>query len=83
MTVKEYQNLKRTAEEMKAAAERAAGARESILKRIKQEFGCSNLKEARRLLEKMQGKIGALEADFHKEVEKLKKKWSHLNESDE
>lgn len=45
-TIEELNKLKAKAEESRREAERAAGALEQVLVRLKREFGCSSLKVA-------------------------------------
>lgn len=57
ISVERYQELLEIAEEAKRKRDQATGAYSSYLKRLKDEFGCSTLKEAEFLLAKKQIEI--------------------------
>lgn len=50
----DLQELKRKVEGLQREHDRAAGARDQLMKRLKAEFGCSTLEEAEALLERLQ-----------------------------
>jgi hypothetical protein len=50
--LKRFAKIKQQAEEAKSEADRARGALEQLMARLKKEFGCTTLKQAKRLLRK-------------------------------
>ena len=71
----DYRRLKRNVEEAKSAADKAQGALDQLMKRLKDEFKCSSLKEARTLLEELKEKETEAEAAYTKAVAAYEKKW--------
>lgn len=60
----EYSRLKKIAENARAERERAQGALDTNLKRLKSEFGCNNLDAAEKKLAKLRQEATAARADF-------------------
>jgi hypothetical protein len=54
LTVKQYEELVRQAERGNKDAERAAGARQQLMKQLKEKFGCRTVEQAEKLLDKRQ-----------------------------
>jgi hypothetical protein len=71
----EFKELRRDVENARAEAERAKGAVEQLTKRLKDEFDCSNLKEAKALLETLQEDTVKAEREFTKALTEYRKKW--------
>lgn len=75
ITEDEYRRLKRSVEDAQREADRAQGALDQLMKRLKDEFKCTTLKEARTLLDELKGKAEKAEAAYTKAVTDYEKKW--------
>lgn len=75
MDLDEYKNLKERAEQAKREADRAAGALEQTMTRIKTEFGCATLKEARAKLAKLEVEENELGREFDTKLQAFSTKW--------
>jgi len=75
ITEEEYRRLKKEVEEAKAEADRAQGALDQLLTRLKEEFGCKDLKEAKALLTQLRLKRDTAQAAFTSAVEDYEEKW--------
>lgn len=62
--INDLQSLKRRADEANAESQRAAGALEQVMLRLKNEYGCSTLDEAKVLLAKLGIDAEAAEEKF-------------------
>lgn len=74
-TPKEYIRLKREVEGAEKAASRAEGALEEVMKRIKDEFGCTSLDSAKKKLAQLSSKESKCKEDFEAAVEEYREKW--------
>jgi hypothetical protein len=54
ISLDDYQNLVKKVDELKAAKERAKGALDALLDRMKREWGCASAEEAGKLLKKFE-----------------------------
>ena len=52
MDAREYMKLKGKLEQWQREQDKAAGALEQLMKKLKKDFGCRNLKQAKKLLKK-------------------------------
>lgn len=68
MTLEEYEQLKERAEDSRRTADRAAGAAAQLKKRLRDEFGCNGLKDAKRKLREMERAAEILETKFEAAV---------------
>jgi predicted transcriptional regulator len=75
ITVERFQKLKRQEEESRREADRAQGALENLLKRLKEEFGCSGEEEAQRLLRRLSKESEKLEASLEEKVKRLEEEY--------
>jgi predicted translin family RNA/ssDNA-binding protein len=71
-----YSELRDRITKMRREADKASGALESLLARLKEEFGCKTLEEAEELLKETQDQLAELEQTFNKSLHKFEKKWS-------
>ena len=77
MTVlKDYTNLKENVEEAEREANKAEGALEQVMKRLKKEFGCTTLEAADKKYGKMKKQAESAKEKFEKAVEEFEEKWS-------
>jgi predicted nucleic acid-binding Zn-ribbon protein len=75
ITEEKYRKLKQEVEETKAEADRAQGALDQLLARLKEEFDCDNLKEAKTKLAELKAKKERAESAFEKEMAEYEEKW--------
>jgi len=75
MTEEQYRTLKRGVEEAKAAASRAKGAHDQLLKQLSDEFGCESLVEGEKLLKRLEKETSAAEQKFTKAESEYRQKW--------
>ena len=61
MDLKRYEQLKTKIEEAQQNQSKCEGAKAQLMERLKDEFGCSSLKEAEALDKELSGKITQLE----------------------
>lgn len=75
ITEEKYRKLKQQVEEAKGEADRAQGALDQLLARLKEEFDCSNLKEAKAKLAELESKKKKAESVFEKVLADYEEKW--------
>ena len=73
ITLTEYQRLQRNVEEKKREADKAEGAFDAALKRLKDEFDCASPEDAKKLLAKLTREAEAAEQEFEELFEQLQK----------
>lgn len=78
MTLEEYQELKDAVEAHQRKADRAAGVKENILNQLMKEFGCRDIKEAERLLEREKKLLEKKEEKLEEARTEFQEKWGHL-----
>lgn len=74
----DYQALKRKVENLRREAHQAEGALKEIATRLKKEFGCDSIEEAKALLDKLLKKEIALARRVTKAKRAFEKKWKHV-----
>lgn len=74
----EFWTLKRRADRLRQKAAEAEGTRKEILRRLKEEFGCASLEEAKAMLAELQEKERKLGAKYTKLFKDFREKWSHV-----
>jgi hypothetical protein len=75
LTEEKYRRLKQEVEDTKAEADRAQGALDQLLSRLKDEFGCRNLKEAKAKLAELEEKKKKAESVFEKISKDYEERW--------
>lgn len=71
----EFEKLKRQVEDAKAEADRAQGAYDQLMERLKKEFNCNTLDEAKTLLVKIQRRREEAGKAFQTKMDDYKRKW--------
>lgn len=71
-----YLSLKKEAEECQRAADKAQGEYEANLKRLKDEFGCASLAQAKRKLIKLKKEESQLTEQLEQGIKEYKEKWN-------
>lgn len=83
MTTKEFQQIKDKAEQLNRQIAQNEGELKQLMKRLKQEFGCDNLEEAKAKLEQLKEQGQKLKARLDEKTEELEEKWgSYIDEQD-
>ena len=75
MDLREYTDLKNKVEALRRKAERAQGAYEQLLKRLKDEFGCDSLDAARALLNKTEREVKKAKERFEQAKTEFEQNW--------
>jgi len=66
--LKEYTQLKKKVEEDRKEADRAEGALAEIMKRLKDEFGCSTIAAAKKKRKKLKKQAEEIEAEYEQQI---------------
>jgi hypothetical protein len=77
ITEDQYRRLKRAVDDARTEADRARGARDQLLSRLKEEFNCESLEGAKKMLEGLKAKKSKLQTAFEKAMEEYEEKWNH------
>ena len=72
--------LKEALEEGKTKRERAEGSLETLLKQLREEYGCKTAEEAEEKLKELRKKTQEAEAELEEALEELEEKHSELLE---
>jgi multidrug resistance efflux pump len=75
-----YQKMKQRAADLRREADRAEGALEQVMKKLKDDFGCKTLKEAEQLQEKLTVEVEEADEKFGALLKDFEDKWGHLLE---
>ena len=75
MDLKRYERLKEQVDTLQQRASRAEGALEQTMRRLKEEFNCDNIKQARAKYEKMKREQEKAEREFEKSLAEFEKEW--------
>lgn len=67
--------LKKDVERLKQERDRAKGRVDQLLKTLKENFGCTNLKDARALLKRKKRALDALETEYQERESAFLEKW--------
>lgn len=79
LNVDTFQKVKDDIDSARQRIARAEGGLAELLKRLKKNFGCSSVKEARAKLEKLELEIESKTKLFNKRLVKLEAKWKQSN----
>lgn len=71
----EFLSLKKETEQMTQRKARLEGAEQEHLKTLKEDFGVADLKEAKKLLAKLDKEAAEAEREFVKELKAYREKW--------
>lgn len=70
-----FDEIKKKVETLKSSSERAQGALEQTMRKIKEEFEVETLEEAEKLLEKMHSEVDTMKVDFEKKLKEFEEEW--------
>lgn len=70
-----YLNLKKRVESAQQEADQAEGAEKEVMKQIKNEFGCSTLNDAKRMLKQKRKQEADSKKKFDDAFEKFEEDW--------
>ena len=77
LTEKRFRELKAEIEIVREESQRAQGALDQLMGRLKEEFDCSTLKEAKKELEKLTTERDKAEKEFEKALAAYETKWKN------
>lgn len=70
-----YERLSRKTDQLRQQKAQAEGALDQVISQIKEEHGCSSMKEANELLAEMERSIEDLEEKFDLSLKAFEEKW--------
>ena len=70
-----YQKMKRKADELRREADRAEGALEQLMEKLKEDFDCDTLEEAEQLSKRLEKEAKEAEEQFDVAVEEFEEEW--------
>lgn len=70
--------LKEELEELKSEVSRLEGKQQTILENLKEQFGCSSIADAEKLLSTMDEEIQQLQEKIDKQLEKIEEKYEEF-----
>jgi len=77
-----YQSLKSNVERLRRESDRAEGALEQLMARLKEEYGCKTLSDAKELAGKLENEAAEATRKFNKELEEFEEEWSEVLEKE-
>lgn len=76
--VKEFQRLKDKVTRLQREADKAAGAYDEQMRRLKDEYGCKTIEAAAEMLVELEQEATVAEKVFNKAAEKFEKEWGDV-----
>ena len=73
--LKKYVDLKRRVEQAQQKADKAEGALEQVMEQLKEKFGCSTLKDAKKKLTLLKEQEQELKIKFEDALEEFEENW--------
>lgn len=74
----DFSELLRRVEKLRSEKDRAAGAYQQLMSRLKKEYGCKTLKQAKRLLARLRSEEDSARERCEKELAAFKARWPDL-----
>lgn len=78
--LKKYLELKKKVEQAQQKSDKAEGALEQIMEQLKEKFGCSTLKEAKKKLALLEKQEREAKEEFETAIEEFEEKWEEEDE---
>lgn len=78
ISVEEYNQIKKKADDQRNSVAQAEGALNQMLADLKEKHGCSTIEEAEAALARLEAEEKELEAAYNQEVATYKEKWGEL-----
>ena len=75
MNLQEYQNLKNKADNLQRDADRLQGSLDLLNKQLKDDYDCNSVKEAEKMLAKLEKEEETANKDYEKAVREFEEKW--------
>ena len=72
----DFSKLKRKVEKARAERDKASGAKEELLRKLKEEFGADSLREGRKKLEELQDERQAVLKEYNREFRKFEQEFA-------
>lgn len=83
MNEKKFKEMQTTARRLRAEADKAAGALETTMARLRNEFDVDTIEEAEELLDELTATAAAAENAYDKAAAAFEEKWhEHIQEDD-
>lgn len=76
--LKEFQRLTEEVGRLQREADKAAGAYDEQMRRLKDEFDCDSIAEAKELLTELESEVTTAEKAYGKAVKKFEKEWADV-----
>ena len=73
--MKNYNRLKRKADEAQQTADKAEGALEQVMKQLKKEFDCDSIEKAEKKLEQLKKQESKAKKEFETSVQEFEEEW--------
>jgi len=73
--LKKYVDLKRRVEQAQQKADKAEGALEQVMEQLKEKFGCSTLKDAKKKLTLLKEQEQEIKIKFEDALEEFEENW--------
>jgi predicted nucleic acid-binding Zn-ribbon protein len=73
--MKQYNNLKKEAEEAQQTADKAEGALGQVMQQLKKEFDCSTIEEAEKKLGQLRKQESKTKKEFEIAVQEFEEEW--------
>ncbi len=81
VNLQRYQSLKSNVDRLRREADRFSGALEQLLARLKDEYGCETLDDAKKLASKLESDAAKATRKFNKELEEFEEEFGGVLES--
>lgn len=75
ITEQEFRALKTEVESARSEADKAQGSLDTLMKRLKDEYGCKDLKAAQAKLKELKSELDTATEDFEEKHTAYEKKW--------
>lgn len=80
VSTEEFMRLKKRADKLREDAAKAAGARDAMLAKLKQEFSCDTIEDAEAKLASLREEEAAAEQKYKEELAKFKEQYGEYLE---
>lgn len=78
LSIKDFEKIKSKVDQLKREQSRAEGALESVMERIKDEFDCDSMAEAKELQKKLNEAAKKAETKYREALEEFEQNWGDL-----
>ncbi|MCK9570180.1 hypothetical protein M0R72_14645 [Candidatus Pacearchaeota archaeon] len=78
MDLDRYEKLKGKVDQLQREVSRVEGAQQEILKRLKKEFDCNSLDEAKTLRDKLESRSNRARESYEKALDQFEEEWGEV-----